>query len=109
MTRWMNLLAAAGLAVLGGLCQGAAPGAAKAAEITVLGGMGVISGVRDLAAGFQSQTGNKVNAVFDANPLAKVNAGAPADVVALGPGVIDDLIKSGKIVGPRVDFARAGI
>jgi molybdate transport system substrate-binding protein len=105
MTRWKNLLAAAGLAMLGGLCQGAAP----AAEITVLGGMGVISGVRDLAAGFQSQTGNKVNAVFDANPLAKVNAGAPADVVALGPGVIDDLIKSGKIVGPRVDFARAGI
>ena len=109
MTSWRNLLAAAALAVLGGLCQSAAPSAAQAAEITVLGGMGVISGVRDLAAGFQSQTGNKVNAVFDANPLAKVNAGAPADVVALGPAVIDDLIKSGKIVGMRVDFARAGI
>ena len=97
MTSWSNLLAVAALAVLGGLCQSAAPSAAQAAEITVLGGMGVISGVRDLAAGFQSATGNKVN------------AGAPADIVALNPGVIDDLIKSGKIVGARVDFARAGI
>src|SRR3984893_7775111 len=102
MTRWMKLLAAGCLAVL-------SAGAAQAAEITVLGGMGVISGVRDLAAGFQSATGNRVNAVFDANPLAKVNAGAPADIVALNPSVIDDLIKSGKIVGTRVDFARAGI
>ena len=59
MTRWMNLLAGGCLAVL-------SAGAAQAAEITVLGGMGVISGVRDLAAGFQSATGNKVNAVFDA-------------------------------------------
>ena len=104
MTRWTNLLAAGCLAVLG-LGQGPA----QAAEITVTGGMGVISGLRDLAAGFQSATGNKVNAVFDANPLAKVNAGAGGDIVALNPPVIDDLIKSGKIVGTRVDFARAGI
>jgi molybdate transport system substrate-binding protein len=103
MTRWTGL-AAGFLAVLW-LGQGAAP----AAEITALGGMGVISGIRDLAAGFQSATGNKVNAVFDANPLAKVNAGAPADIVALNPPVIDDLIKSGKVVGEGVTFARAGI
>ena len=105
MTRWTNVLAAGCLVALGGLGQGAA----QAAEITVLGGMGVISGVRDLAAGFQGATGHKVNAVFEANVMAKVNAGAPADIVALNPPVIDDLIKSGKIVGMRVDFARAGI
>jgi molybdate transport system substrate-binding protein len=104
MTRSKNVLAAGFLALLW-----LGPGVAQAAEITVLGGMGVISGIRDLAAGFQSQTGHKVNAVFDANPLAKVNAGAPADIVALNPPVIDDLIKSGKVVGERVDFARAGI
>jgi ABC-type molybdate transport system substrate-binding protein len=102
MTRWTNV---AGLLALMWLW----PGAVQAAEITVLGGMGVISGIRDLAAGFQSATGHKVNALFDANPLAKVNAGAPADIVALNPPVIDDLIKSGKVVGERVDFARAGI
>jgi molybdate transport system substrate-binding protein len=41
--------------------------------------------------------------------MAKVDAGGPADIVALNPPVIDDLIKSGKVVGTRVDFARAGI
>jgi molybdate transport system substrate-binding protein len=103
MTKWTNALGC--LAVLGVLGHGAA----QAAEITILGGMGVISGVRDLAAGFQSATGHKVNAVFEPNVMAKVNAGAPADIVALNPPAIDDLIKGGKIVGARVDFARAGI
>jgi molybdate transport system substrate-binding protein len=84
-------------------------GIAQAAEITVTGGMGVVSGLRDLSAGFASATGNKVNVAFEANPLAKVNAGAGGDIVALNPPVIDELIKSGKIVGKRVDFARAGI
>jgi molybdate transport system substrate-binding protein len=105
MARWTNLAAAVCLAVLG--MPG--PGPAHAAEITVLGGMGVISGIRDLAAGFEKATGNKVNAVFAQNVMAAANSGAPADIVALNPPVIDDLIKSGKIVGPRVDFARAGI
>ena len=104
MTRWTNV-GGGRVAVLCVLAQGTA----QAAEITVLGGMGVISGVRDLAAGFQGATGHKVNAVFDANAMAKVNAGAPADIAALNPPVIDNLIKSGKMVGTRVDFARAGI
>jgi len=103
MRTWMN-----GLAV-GCLLLALQAGAAGAAEITVIGGMGVISGLRDLAAGFASTTGNKVNAVFDANPLAKVEAGAQVDIVALNPPVIDKLIESGKLVRPRVDFARAGI
>src|SRR5277367_6988185 len=104
MTRWKWMLAAVGLVLLG-----AGQGAARAAEITVVGGMGVISGIRDLAAGFELVTGHKVNAVFAPNVMAMVNSGAPADIVALNPPVIDDLIKSGKVVGPRVDFARAGI
>jgi molybdate transport system substrate-binding protein len=103
MHRWMDGLAA------GCLLLALQAGAARTAEITVMGGMGVISGLRDLASGFASATGNKVNAVFDANPLAKVEAGAPIDIVALNPPVIDKLIASGKLVGPRVDFARAGI
>jgi len=103
MTRWTKMMAAACLAAL------FAQGAAQAAEISVVGGMGVISGIRDLAAGFQSATGHKVNAVFAANVMAKVDEGGPADIVALNPPVIDGLIKSGKVVGARVDFARAGI
>jgi molybdate transport system substrate-binding protein len=105
MTRWKNVAAAGCVAVLGVLAQGTV----QAAEITVLGGMGVISGIRDLAAGFQAATGHKVNAVFAANVMATVDSGAPADIVVLNPPLIDNLIKSGKVVGPRVDFARAGI
>lgn len=105
MNKLLNVLAAACLAALAIMSS-----SAQAAEITVMGGMGVISGLRDLAGGFANATGNKVNAVFDANPLAKVNAGtAAADIVALNPPVIDTLIKEGKVVGMRVDFARAGI
>lgn len=102
MVKWGAL--AICLALLGG-----GAGGAQAAEITVVGGMGVISGIRDLAAGFEKATGHKVNAVFARNVMETVNSGAPADIVALNPPVIDGLIKSGKIVGPRVDFARAGI
>jgi molybdate transport system substrate-binding protein len=83
--------------------------AAQAAEITILASQGSISGARDLAAGFQSATGHKVIATQEANAIAKVNSGAPADLVVANPPVIDNLIKEGKVVGTRVDFARAGI
>ena len=48
---------------------------------------------------------------FEAGPslMQKINAGAPADLVTHYPDVIDDLIKQGKVVGSRVDFARAGV
>ena len=36
------------------------PGAAGAAELTVLAGMGVVSGVRDVALAFERATGHKV-------------------------------------------------
>ena len=37
------------------------------------------------------------------------NAGAPADLVTHYTEVVDDLIKQGKVVGSRLDFARAGV
>jgi hypothetical protein len=40
------------------ILSGSAP--AAAAEITVLGGMGVVSGLRDLAPAFEKMTGHKV-------------------------------------------------
>src|SRR5215475_13742201 len=82
---------------------------AQAAEILVLGGQGNISGIRDLAAGFERASGHKVVASQERNVMEKVNSNAPADVVAANPPVIDNLIKEGKVVGRRVDFARAGI
>ena len=85
--------------------------AAGAAEITVLAGMGVVSGIRDVAPAFERATGHKGIVSFEAGPslMQKVNAGAPADLVTHYPNVIDDLIKQGKVVGSRVDFARAGV
>ncbi len=97
----MIVVAAAGI--------GAAQQTAQAAEIIILASQGNISGARDLAAGFERASGHKVIARQERNVLDTVNAGTPADIVIANPPVIDDLIKQGKVVGRRVDFARAGI
>jgi molybdate transport system substrate-binding protein len=86
-------------------------GSAGAAEITVLCSQGALSAVRDLAAGFEKATGNKVNVSFEAgNALnEKIDANAPADLVSNTLDSFDDLTKRGKIVaGSVVEFARAG-
>jgi molybdate transport system substrate-binding protein len=87
------------------------PRVAGAAELTVLAGMGVVSGVRDVASAFELATGHKVIVSFQAGPslMQKVTSNAPADLVTHYPEAIDDLIKEGKVVGRRVDFARAGV
>ena len=85
--------------------------AAPAAEITIMTSQGCLSGVRDLAAGFEKATGNKVNVSFEAgNALNdKINANAPADLVSNSLDTFDDLTKRGKVVaGSFVEFARAG-
>ena len=67
--------------------------------------------MRDLAAGFEQATGNKVNVSFEAgNALnEKIDANAPADLVANTLDSFDDLQKRGKVVsGSVVEFARAG-
>src|SRR6202011_5624663 len=72
---------------------------------------GCLSGVRDLAAGFEKATGNKVNVSFEAgNALnEKIAANAPADLVTNSLDSFDALTKDGKIVsGSVVEFARAG-
>jgi molybdate transport system substrate-binding protein len=86
-------------------------GSAGAAEITVMTSQGCLSGVRDLAAGFEKATGNKVNVSFEAgNALnEKIAADAPADLVTNTLDSFDALTKGGKIVsGSVVEFARAG-
>jgi molybdate transport system substrate-binding protein len=102
----LNVLSAIAAVALG---FGLMAPSAQAAEILVLGSQGNISGIRDLAAGFERASGHKVIASQERNVMDKVNANAPADVVSGNPPVIDDLIKQGKVVGRRVDFARAGI
>ncbi len=86
-------------------------GSAPAAEITVLVNQGAVSGVRDLAAGFEQATGNKVNVSFEpGNALnEKIKSNAPADLVTQVLDQFDGLVKDGKVVpGSFVEFARAG-
>ena len=45
------------------------PGAAGSVDITVLAGMGVVSGVRDGAPAFERATGHKVIVSFEDRPL----------------------------------------
>jgi molybdate transport system substrate-binding protein len=86
-------------------------GPARAAEITVLTSQGCLSAVRDLAAGFERATGNKVNVSFEAGNAMneKIDANTPADLVANTLDAFDGLASRGKIVpGSFLEFARAG-
>jgi molybdate transport system substrate-binding protein len=89
-----------------------AAGSPQAAEITVLGGMGVVSGLRDLAPVFERMTGHKVVVRFEQNAdlNEKITSGAPADIAALQPMQVDAFIKDGKMVaGTKTNFAQAGV
>jgi molybdate transport system substrate-binding protein len=84
----------------------------QAAEITVLGGMGVVSGLHDLAPAFEKMTGNKVIVRFEQNnDLNKlIESGVAADIAALQPQQIDEFIKAGKMVaGTKTNFTQAGV
>jgi molybdate transport system substrate-binding protein len=106
MMTWAKVLAAGLLAVL---CV-VGERAAQAAEITILAGQGVMSGLVDLAPAFERATGHKVIVSQEADLAGKVNGNAPADLVATGPQAVDDYIGKGKVVaGTRVDFAKAGV
>ena len=85
-------------------------GAVNAAEITILVNQGALSGVRDLAAGFEKVSGHKVviDFVGVAEQAEKINADAPGDVVVNFMPAFEDLIKRNKVVGSVVEFARAG-
>jgi molybdate transport system substrate-binding protein len=85
---------------------------ASAAEITVLAGMGVMSGVNDLAPAYEKLTGHKVIVRFEQTAAIneKINSGAPADIAAMQPEQMDGFIARGRIVaGTRTNFAEAGV
>jgi molybdate transport system substrate-binding protein len=104
MRKWM-----AGAAIAGVVMILSASAPAPAAEITVLGGMGVVSGLRDLAPAFEKATGHKVVVVFEQTPVLneKISTG---DIAALQPDQVENFIKQGKMVaGTRTNFAQAGV
>ena len=79
-------------------------------EIVVLTSMGPETGVRQLAAAFQKSTGHKVIVSFEVSLNQKVDANAPADLVAGGPEQIDVFLKQRKVVaGTDTPFSLAGL
>ncbi len=109
MRSWLNRASVAGAV---GLLIASFAAPASSAEITVLAGMGVISGVSDLAPAYEKLTGHSVIVRFEqaAAMNEKINTGAQADIAALQPEQVDNFIKQGKMVdGTKTNFAQAGV
>jgi molybdate transport system substrate-binding protein len=107
MTLRTSLIALGLLGALGLLSQTPM----QAAEVTILVNQGALSGVRDLAAGFEKASGHKVVIDFVGIPQQneKIATDAPGDVLVNFLPTFEDLAKNSKVVaGTVVEFARAG-
>lgn len=101
-----------GMVVAGALALAFASAPAWAADITVLSSTGIQSVVLALQPKFEKATGNKLLITFDtSNALkAQIDGGKSFDVAILTPGLIEDLIKSGKVApSTSLTIARAGL
>src|SRR5215467_11892488 len=81
---------------------------AQIPEITIMVNQAAVSGVRELAAGYEKATGRKVVVDFTQQQDQKIRTDAPGDLVVSFMTGFDQLIKDGKVIGPAVEFARAG-
>jgi len=81
---------------------------AGAAELTIYLNQATESGVRELAAGFEKATGNKVDVSFQAGAaLGQRIESGPGDLASLGMDQLGALVKSGKVVpGSVAEYAR---
>lgn len=83
---------------------------ARAVELTILLNQATESGVRELAAGFEKATGNKVNVSFQGGGALNQNINAgDGDLTSLGLNQFDEFVKNGKIAADSViQYARVG-
>ena len=86
-------------------------GAASAAEMTLFCTQALRTSLLELAPRFEASTGHKVNLVVapSGQLVKKVQAGEAADLLIANASNIDALIKDGKMIGDRVDIARAQV
>src|SRR3954469_7969913 len=84
---------------------------AHAAEIKVLASAAIRDAYLELLPQFEKATGNKVTTEWSGTPdiQKRIAAGEAVDVVILGSGGVDELIRQGKL-GPRswANFAKSG-
>lgn len=93
----------AGLFLLGG--------GASAADITVLSSTGLTSTFEALSATYQTKSGDHLIVTFGTTGQLKkrIDEGEAFDLCILTAPMIDELIRSGKVVEPRTDLARSGV
>ena len=74
--------------------------ATTAADLIILTNQGATPGVRALAAAFSRASGHNVTVLQedDAAQERRINNG-PADLITANPGPLQELVKSGKVVG----------
>src|SRR5437660_12417839 len=85
---------------------------AQAAEIRVLAAGAIREIFLELAAPFESSSGNKVVAIWTGSAEIKkrIEAGEAFDLVIVGAPDVDAFIKGGKMMpGSRVDIAKTGV
>ena len=84
---------------------------AQSAEINLLASNALKSVLEDIAPQFEKVSGHKLVITFGStsNLTASINKGMPFDLTIVGASALDDLIKQGKLAGPRLDIARSGI
>jgi len=83
----------------------------QAAELRVIAGGSMTASMNALAAPFEKATGHKLSIHFDSTPniIARVNSGAPFDVVVVPVDVFKDAAAKARFApGPTIDIARVG-
>jgi molybdate transport system substrate-binding protein len=107
MRIWTSVLTA-GLLVLPAAWE-----PAQAADLIVLAGQGNLPGINELAAAFARTSGHKVTVLQEVGQaLERRLDNGPADLIALNPAQMEDLVKKGKVAADTVApymLARLGV
>ena len=91
---WVCILATLGLVP---------QGAALAANLVIVTNQGAVPGLKELAAAFTRASGHNVTVILaEGAVLEQRLASGTADLVSQNPGPMEELVKSGKIVGSTV-------
>ncbi len=88
-----------------------ATGAARAVEINALISTAIKSATDELLPRFEQANGHTIKAFYGPSGalIPRFERGDPTDLFLTDATAIDGLIKQGKIVAPRIDYARTGI
>src|SRR6185503_20618651 len=94
-----------------GLLAAVPQGAAHAADLVIVSNQGATPGAREVAAAFSRATGHKVTVILaEGETLMQRLNSRTADVISQNPGPMEELVKSGKVVGSTVvPFQLAGL